>query len=73
MNLIKDCIETYTDIFRKENSQRRNSLLCQVGEVFQTKVPLLIGCIEPPIYMGEGNGLACLSGAGTMGVLPSTA
>ena len=50
MNLIKDCIET-TPIFSGKKTPKDNSLLCQVEKVFQTKVPLLIGCIEPPIHV----------------------
>lgn len=68
----KGLYRNYTDIFRKENSQRQ-FFTVPGREGIPDQGSFAHWLYRTTDTCKEGNGLACLSGAGTTGVLPSTA
>ena len=68
----KGLYRNYTDIFRKENSQRQ-FFTVPGREGVPDQSAFAHWLYRTTDTCKEGNGLACLSGAGTTGVLPSTA
>lgn len=68
----KGLYRNYTDIFRKENSQRQ-FFTVPGREGIPDQSAFAHWLYRTTDTCKEGNGLACLSGAGTTGVLPSTA
>jgi len=68
----KGLYRNYTDIFRKENSQRQ-FFTVPGREGVPDQSAFAHWLYRTTDTCKEGNGLACLSGAGTTGGLPSTA
>ncbi len=67
----KGLYKNYTDIFGKENSQRQ-FFSVPGREGIPDQNAFAKWCYRTTDTCKEGNGLACLSGAGTTGVLPSS-
>ncbi len=67
----KGLYRNYTDIFRKENSQRQ-FFTVPGREGIPDQGAFAHWCYRTPDTCKEGNKLACLSGAGTTGVLPKS-
>lgn len=67
----KGLYRNYTDIFRKENSQRQ-FFTVPGREGIPDQSAFAHWCYRTPGTCKEGNKLACLSGAGTTGVLPKS-
>ena len=67
----KGLYKNYTDIFGKENSQRQ-FVTVPGRDGIPDQNSFAKWCYRTTETCKEGNGLACLSGAGTTGVLPAS-
>lgn len=67
----KGLYRNYSDVFRKENSQRQ-FFTVPGREGIPDQSAFAHWCYRTPDTCKEGNQLACLSGAGTTGVLPAS-